>query len=93
MPEYGEFATNYYRAKIHALLGENDAAILELRRAIDNGWRGYWVQTPHLDPGFATLHGDTEFMELMDEVQALIAIEVEKVRQMEASGTLPSVPE
>jgi hypothetical protein len=32
-------------------------------------------------------------MELMDEVQALIAIEVEKVRQMEASGTLPSVPE
>jgi tetratricopeptide (TPR) repeat protein len=55
---------------ISALLGRRDDAIDHFRRMLDTCW--WWTGIPD-DPDLASLRGDPEFEELMDEVEQLIS--------------------
>jgi tetratricopeptide (TPR) repeat protein len=59
-------ATYELRAKTHALLGEADAAMHDLTRASELGWRAAW-QARH-EPFFASLRSRGDFQALMDKV-------------------------
>jgi len=59
-------ATYGLRAKTHALLGEADAAMRDLTRASELGWRAVW-QARH-EPYFASLRPRADFQALMDKV-------------------------
>jgi TolB-like protein len=57
---------------IYAMRGERDRAVAGLREAIDVGWRGgnFGWSTLRYDWKLAILHGDPEFIALMDELEA-----------------------
>jgi len=93
LPIQGEYGAGYSRAAIHALLSEKPEALAELRNTINSGWRGYWIDLPHLDLKFAALHGDPDFEALMDEVKKLIADDLRRVRAMEEAGGIPRPPQ
>jgi hypothetical protein len=59
-------ATYELRAKTHALLGEADAAMHDLTRASELGWRAVW-QARH-EPFFASLRSRADFQALMESV-------------------------
>jgi hypothetical protein len=59
-------ATYALRAKTHALLGEPEAAMQDLTRASELGWRAVW-QARH-EPFFTSLRSREDFQALMVKV-------------------------
>jgi len=51
-------------ARVHLGLGERDAALEELEKALHEG--GNWLNYLHLDPGFAELRGSARFASLLE---------------------------
>jgi len=67
---------------IHAIRGDQDRALNALREAIDMGWRvtmpvyivnSWWMLRQ--DWKLASLHDDPEFIEMMDELEADVAVQ------------------
>jgi TolB-like protein len=79
-------------AELYAALGRSDDAITALRRAIDGGAYGFWP----LELGeskFDSIRNDPEFQQLRKEIEAKMAIQLERVREMERNGELAMLPE
>jgi hypothetical protein len=96
MKEYGrnDFWYAKGRAIAFALLGENDAALTQVRRAISNGDRGgnsghMWIFM-ELEPAFAALRDLPAFQQMQAEVRAHAAAEREELKRMRAEGLVPS---
>ncbi|MFN3235704.1 MAG: tetratricopeptide repeat protein [Pseudomonadales bacterium] len=53
----------YYLARIHAIRGEDQLALIQLQRAVDEGWREHW--RPSLDPAMANLQSERFFTTMM----------------------------
>ena len=51
---------------IYAILGEKEQALFWLEKSVDAGWMDYRYAL--LDPWFASLHDDPEFMKIMEEI-------------------------
>jgi hypothetical protein len=63
-----------------------------LRQAIDEGWReGWWLwfQKPDLE----SLHDEPEFQAMVAEIEADMAAQLARVREMERNGELESISE
>ena len=54
---------------IYAMRGDRDRAIAALREAIDMGWRAYWWRLRN-DWKLESLHQDSEFIAMMNELEA-----------------------
>jgi TolB-like protein len=70
----------YLFAQNALLLGDTDLALDRLERAIEAGWRFYYVS--HHDPRWQSLADDPRFLSLMERVKADVdrqRIEVEKI--------------
>lgn len=79
--------------QIHAILGNKSSALSSLRKAIDEGWRySWWFHQKH-DLALESLRDEPEFQEMFQEIEAEIATQLERVRQMEASGELAPIPD
>jgi tetratricopeptide (TPR) repeat protein len=59
---------HYLQAAVHAQAGENQAAVAELRRAVERGY--HYMRPFQADPWLQPLHGDPGFEALMQEVYA-----------------------
>jgi TolB-like protein len=80
------------RVAIYTIQGDVELAIGQLRKLVDAGWRdGWW----HLErePIYAPLWGEPEFQAIMDEIRVDMAIQLERVREMERNGELEPLPE
>ena len=69
---------------IYAIRGDRDRAIAGLRKAIDMGWRGgNWLEPWLLreDWKLASLHEDSEFVALVDELEADIRKQRERYEE------------
>ncbi len=80
------------RVAIYAIQGDVDRAIGQLRELVDAGWRAGWWRLER-EPIYEPLWGEPEFQALMDEIRADMAIQLERVREMERAGELEPLPE
>jgi TolB-like protein/Tfp pilus assembly protein PilF len=89
----GFYSNRLLRAEVYALQADREAALASIRTRIDSGWSSYWTDRPDKNPNLRLLHGDPEFLAMMNEVKARIAGQLEQVRSLEAAGKLAATPE
>ena len=79
--------------KIYALQGDRKRALFALRQAIDEGWRSFWWYSLRLDPSLESLHDEPEFQAMIEEIEADMAAQLARVRELERNGELEPIPE
>jgi tetratricopeptide (TPR) repeat protein len=79
--------------QIHAIRGERQKALSALRIAIDEGWRRFWWYDLKHGPSLESLHDEPEFQAMVEEIQADMAAQLARVRDMETNGELEPIPE
>jgi hypothetical protein len=79
--------------QIYALQGEKQKALSALRQAINEGWRDSWWYFLKHDPILESLHDEPEFQAMVEEIEADMAAQLERVREMERNGELEPIPE
>ncbi len=79
--------------QIHAILGNSADALSSLREAIDDGWRYQWWFLLKHDFALQPLRNEPEFQEMVREIEAEMAAQLEHIREMEANGELAAIPE
>ncbi len=79
--------------KIYALRGDKQKALSALRQAIDEGWRSYWWYFLKHDPTLESLHDEPEYQAMVAEIEADMAVQLARVREMERNGELEPIPE
>jgi TolB-like protein/DNA-binding winged helix-turn-helix (wHTH) protein/Tfp pilus assembly protein PilF len=62
-----------------ALQGRKTEALAALRRVVDAGWRVEWWQVES-DPTLVSINGEPEFLAIIAEVKAALAVQLERVR-------------
>lgn len=75
-----------------AMLGRKTEALVALRQAIDDGWREAWWLT-EADPTLESIVRHPDFIAMVDEVEADVASQLEKVRELERNGEFAPVPD
>ena len=89
----GEDGYGITDVKIYALRGDKHKALLALRQAIDEGWRSMWWYFLKQDPTLESLHDEPEFQAMVAEIEADMAEQLARVREMESNGELEPIPE
>ncbi len=91
-PRLGTFGYGIADVQVYALRGEKQKALASLRQAIDEGWRAgwwWWLRKPDLD----LLQQEPEFQARVAEIEADVAEQLARVRDMERNGELAPIPE
>ena len=78
--------------QVLALQGKNQEAIAALQQAADDGWRSLWWYYLQYDPNLNSIRGEPEFQIVVAEIQADMASQMQRVREMEQSGEIGPVP-
>ena len=78
---------------IYAQQGKTKEALSALRQAIDEGWRAAWWYYLEHDPNLDSIRHEPEFQAMVEEIKADMATQLERVREMEASGELEPIPD
>ena len=63
------------------------------RQVIDDGWRIRWWYFLKLDPNLESLHDEPEYQAMVAEIEADMAAQLARVREMERNGELEPIPE
>ncbi len=79
----------YELARNAALLGDKDLGLERLRKAIDTGWRGYYINDH--DPRWDSLQDDPRFQAMMAEVKADLDRQRLEVEKLDAEEDLPAL--
>ena len=88
LPRHGMNGYWITDARIYSLQQRPQQALNALRQAIDEGWRIFsWLFLQH-DPNLDAVREEPEFQRLYAEVQADLAAQAERVRELKASGEL-----
>ncbi len=77
--------------QVYALQGEKQKALAALRQAIDEGWRNSWWYYLKYDPTLESLHDEPEYQAMVTEIEADMAAQLERVRELEQSGELAPI--
>jgi hypothetical protein len=93
MPRLGAGGHLIADVQIYALQGEKQKALSALRQAIDEGWRSMWWYFLKQDPSLESLHDEPEFQAMVAEIEADMAEQLARVREMERNGELEPIPE
>jgi len=91
-PLIGIRGSAIFNVLIHAQRGEKQKALSALRQYIDAGWRGAWwwlLEKPELE----LLHDEPEYQAMVAEIEADMAAQLARVREMERNGELEPIPE
>jgi DNA invertase Pin-like site-specific DNA recombinase len=78
--------------QIYALQGDKQRALSTLREAIDEGWRALWRYFLKHDSVLESLHDEPEFQAMIEEIEADMAVQLARVREMERRGELTLIP-
>ena len=93
IPRLGDWGYGIADVQIYALQGDKQKALSALQRAIDEGWREYWWYYLKYDPILESLHDEPEFQAMVAEIEANMAAQLARVREMERNGELEPIPE
>jgi TolB-like protein/Tfp pilus assembly protein PilF len=89
----GVFGYGLADVQTYALQGEKQKALSALRQAINEGWRRFWWYYLKYDPILESLHDEPEFAAIVAEIEADMAAQLARVREMERNGELEPIPE
>ena len=78
---------------IFALQGKTDAAFAAFQQAIDQGWRPIGQYPLDRDPNLAALREEPAFQAILDELEADMSAQLERVTAMDRAGELDPLPE
>ena len=92
-PNSGFLSSDKLLAELHAMNGDKRKALESLRRAIDTDWIGYWLDSPDQNPNLKLLHDDPQYVAMMDELKAKLAIQLDELRDLQQRGKLATQPE
>jgi TolB-like protein/Tfp pilus assembly protein PilF len=92
LPRLGRLGYWIADVRIYALRGDKQKALSALRQAIDEGWRVPWRHFLEHDSALESLHDEPEYQAMVAEIEADMAAQLERVREMERNGelTLPA---
>ncbi len=93
MPRLGNHGYWFADAQIYALRGDKQKALSALRQAIDEGFRFLWWNFLKQDLSLESLHDEPEFQAMVAEIEADMAAQLARVREMERNGELEPIPE
>jgi len=93
IPRLGGDGYGIADVQIYALQGDKQKALSALQRAIDEGWRDDWWYSLKYDPTLESLHDEPEFQAMVAEIEADLAAQRARVREMERNGELEPIPE
>ena len=93
MPRLGARGYGIADVEVYARQGRIRLALDTLRQAIDQGYRRSWWSQGEGSPHMVSLLEEPEFKSMMDEIRADMAIQLARVRAMEANGELAPIPE
>ena len=93
IPRLGQWGYGIADVQIYALQSDKQKALSALQRAIDEGWRTYWWYYLKYDPTLESLHDDPKFQAMVAEIEADMAEQLARVREMERNGELEPIPE
>jgi hypothetical protein len=79
--------------QIYALRGDKQKALSALQQAIDEGWRVSWRYSLEHDSTLESLHDEPEFQAMVAEIEADMATQLARVREMQSNGELTAIPE
>lgn len=77
------------KAQALAILGDQEGALTELRRIIDNGWRVYWRWGTNLNPNFNGIARTAEFQSMVARIEADMAAQRARTQAMAVEGNIP----
>jgi tetratricopeptide (TPR) repeat protein len=93
LPRLGEGGYRISDVRIYALQGDKQRALSALRQAVNEGWRNLWWYYLKRDPILESLHDEPEYQAMVAEIEADMAAQLERVREMERNGELEPIPE
>ena len=93
MPRLGARGYGIADVEVYARQGRIRLALDTLRQAIDQGYRRFWWSQGERSPHMVSLLEEPEFKSMMNEIRADMAIQLARVRAMEADGELAPIPE
>jgi tetratricopeptide (TPR) repeat protein len=92
-PRLGVYGYWISDVQIYTLQGDKQKALSALRQAIDEGWRNSWWYFLKFDPILESLHDEPEYQAMVAEIEADMAQQLARVREMERNGELEPIPE
>jgi tetratricopeptide (TPR) repeat protein len=92
-PRLGAGGYRIADVQIYALQGDKQKALSALRQAVDEGWRSMWWYYLKHDPILESLHDEPEYQAMISEIEADMAEQLARVREMERNGELEPIPE
>jgi hypothetical protein len=93
LPRLGRYGYGVADVQVYALQGDKQKALLALRQAIDEGWRDSWPYFLEHDSTLESLHDEPEYQAMVAEIEADMAAQLARVREMERNGELEPIPE
>jgi len=81
------------KAEALAILDDEQGALTELRRIIDNGWRLFWRWETDLNPNFNGIREHAEFRAMLGELEADTAQQRARAQAMADRGEIAPPPE
>jgi hypothetical protein len=79
------------RTTAYLLQGDTQRALAALREAVEGGWRsGWWLL--EREPIYEPLWALPEFQAMVAEIEADMAEQLARVREMQRSGELTAIP-
>jgi tetratricopeptide (TPR) repeat protein len=93
IPRLGGYGYGIADVQIYALQGDKQKALSALRQAVDEGWRVGWWYFLKQDLSLESLHDEPEFQAMVAEIEADMAAQLARVREMERNGELEPIPE
>jgi len=79
-------------AQILALQGRKTKALAALRQAVDEGWRSLWWYYLQYDPNLESIRSEPELQAILDEIRTDMSAQMQRIRDMEQSGEIETVP-
>jgi hypothetical protein len=79
--------------ELHALRGEKEKALAALQEHADRGTRDMWRWQLLYNPNLESIRDTPEFAAIVAEIEADMAEQLARVREMQRSGELTAIPE
>jgi hypothetical protein len=94
-PQTAAWATGYQfeNVDLYALRGEKEKALAALREGVAKGVRYTWRLQLLYNPNLESLRDEPEFQAMVAEIEADMAAQLARVREMERNGELEPIPE
>jgi TolB-like protein len=92
-PAIGLWGSGLANVELHALRGNKEQALAALREIVAAGMRYMWRLQLLYNPNLESIRDTPEFAAIVAEIEADMAAQLERVREMERNGELEPIPE